>query len=139
MLNTVPMKKTAAQLVEEASAEIVTLSPQEALDLQQKDEAVLVDIRDVRELAREGRVPGAVHAPRGMLEFWIDPESPYHRDVFAQTGKTYIFFCAAAWRSALATRDVQAMGFGPVAHIKGGFTGWRDAELPIDAPQSAQD
>ncbi|MFD0917666.1 rhodanese-like domain-containing protein [Pseudahrensia aquimaris] len=132
------MKKTAAQLVAEATAEIVTLTPQEALDLQGKGEAVLVDIRDVRELAREGKVPGAVHAPRGMLEFWIDPESPYHRDVFAQTGKTYIFFCAAAWRSALATRDVQNMGFGPVAHIEGGFTAWRDQEMPVETPQSKE-
>ena len=128
------MKKTAQQLVAEATAEITTLSPQEALDLQQKGEAILVDIRDVRELGREGKVPDAVHAPRGMLEFWVDPESPYHRDVFAQTGKTYIFFCAAAWRSALATRDLQNMGFGPVAQIEGGFKKWREDGFPVDAP-----
>ena len=131
------MKKTAAQLVEEASAQIETLSPQQAFALAEAGEAILVDIRDIRELNREGRVPGAVHAPRGMLEFWVDPESPYHRDVFAQAGKRYVFFCASAWRSALATRDLQAMGLEPVAHIEGGFNGWRDAGLPVDAPDKA--
>ena len=98
------MRKTAEQLVAEATAEITTLTAEEALELQQAGSAVLVDIRDIRELAREGKVPDAIHAPRGMLGFWVDPESPYHREEFAQTGKTYIFFCAAAWRSALATR-----------------------------------
>ena len=83
------MIKTAEQLVAEATAQIVTLKPAEALSMQQAGEAVLVDIRDIRELAREGKVPDAVHAPRGMLEFWVDPASKYHRDVFAQPGKTY--------------------------------------------------
>ncbi len=129
------MKISAKQLVADATAEITTLTPQDALAMQQAGEAIIVDIRDVRELAREGKVPDAVHAPRGMLEFWVDPASPYHRDVFAQTGKTYIFFCAAAWRSALATRDMQAMGLGPVAQIAGGFKGWRDEGMPIDAPK----
>ncbi len=133
------MKKTAAQLVEEASAVIVTLSPQEAVRQQQAGEAVLVDIRDIRELTREGRVPDAVHAPRGMLEFWVDPESPYHRTVFAQEGKRYIFFCASAWRSALATRDMQAMGLEPVAHIEGGFSAWREQGLPVDLPVTEPD
>ncbi len=128
------MRKTAEQLVAEAEAEIVTLSPQDAKALQDEGSAVLVDIRDIRELQREGRVPDAVHAPRGMLEFWVDPASPYHRDVFAQTGKTYIFFCAAAWRSALATRDLQNMGLGPVAHIEGGFNQWREQGLPVETP-----
>lgn len=130
------MKKTAAQLVAEASEEIVTLTPADALKMQQDGEAVLVDIRDIRELAKSGRVPDAVHAPRGMLEFWVDPESPYHRDVFAQQGKTYIFFCAAAWRSALATRDLQNMGLAPVAHIEGGFTKWAEDKLPVDLPKT---
>ena len=129
------MKKTAEQLVAEASAEIVTVTPQDALAMQTAGEAVLVDIRDIRELGREGKVPDAVHAPRGMLEFWVDPESKYHRDVFAQTGKTYIFFCAAAWRSALATRDMQNMGLAPVAHIEGGFANWRESGLPVTAPE----
>ena len=128
------MKKTAAQMVEEATAEIVTLKPSDALAMQQAGEAVIVDIRDIRELGKMGKVPGAVHAPRGMLEFWVDPESPYHRDVFAQSGKTYIFFCAAAWRSALATRDMQNMGLGPVAHIEGGFAQWQEEGMPIEEP-----
>jgi len=129
------MRKTAAQLVEEASSEIVTITPEDALELQQSGQAILVDIRDVRELGREGKVPDAIHAPRGMLEFWVDPESPYHREDFAQHGKTYVFFCASAWRSALATRDVQNMGFGPVAHIEGGFKAWREKKLPLLAPE----
>ena len=128
------MKKTAEQLVAEATTEIVTLKPEEALEMQQAGEAVLVDIRDIRELGREGKVPDAVHAPRGMLEFWVDPSSKYHREVFAQSGKTYIFFCAAAWRSALATRDMQDMGLAPVAHIEGGFSNWRELGLPVIAP-----
>ena len=129
------MRKTAEQLVAEATAEITTLTAEEALELQQAGSAVLVDIRDIRELAREGKVPDAIHAPRGMLEFWVDPESPYHREEFAQTGKTYIFFCAAAWRSALATRDLQSMGFGPVAHIEGGYKNWREKGMPILEPE----
>ena len=94
-----------------------------------------MDIRDIRELGRLGKVPDAVHAPRGMLEFWVDPQSKYHRDVFAQEGKTYIFFCAAAWRSALATRDMQNMGLAPVAHIEGGFSQWCEAGMPIIEPE----
>jgi len=129
--------KRALDLVKEAEAAIDTWTPQKALDAQKAGNAVLVDIRDIRELQREGKVPGAVHAPRGMLEFWVDPQSPYHRDVFAQTDKTYVFFCAAAWRSALATRDLQAMGLSPVAHIEGGFGAWREQGMPIEAPEPA--
>ena len=86
----------------------------------------LGDIRDIRELWREGAVPGAVHAPRGMLEFWVDPESAYHREVFAN-GKRFIFFCAGGLRSALAAQSVQRMGMTPVAHIAGGFAAWKEA------------
>ncbi len=131
------MKKTAAELVAEAEAEIVTLSGADALAMQQAGEAVLVDIRDIRELKRMGKIPQAVHAPRGMLEFWVDPASPYHREEFAQQGKTYIFFCAAAWRSALATRDMQNMGLAPVAQIEGGFKKWSEDGLPVDLPEDA--
>ena len=130
--------KRALDLVKEAEAVIETLTPRAALDAQTAGTAVLVDIRDVRELKREGKVPGAVHAPRGMLEFWVDPESPYHRDVFAQPDKTYVFFCAAAWRSALATRDMQSMGLSPVAHIAGGFTAWREQGMPVEAAEPAR-
>ena len=85
-----------------------------------------MDLRDPRELKREGKIPGAFSCPRGMLEFWIDPESPYHKDVFAQD-KTFVFYCASAWRSALSARLAQEMGLQPVAHIEGGFSGWKKA------------
>lgn len=128
------MKRGYKALLEEANAAIGVVSPAEAAQLAGDDDVVLVDIRDIRELQREGRVPGAIHAPRGMLEFWVDPESPYHREVFA-SGKTFIFFCAAGWRSALATKTVQDMGLTPVKHIEGGFGAWREAGLPIDLPE----
>ncbi|WP_075996221.1 rhodanese-like domain-containing protein [Salaquimonas pukyongi] len=106
-------------LVERANREITTHEPAEAL-ARQASGAVLVDIRDIRELNREGRVEGAVHAPRGMLEFWFDPESPYHKEVFAQDSE-YILFCAAGWRSALAAKTLKDMGFENIAHVDGGF------------------
>ena len=95
------------------------------------ENTVLVDIRDVRELKREGRVPGAKHMPRGMLEFWVDPESLYYREIFG-SGKKFVFFCAGGLRSALATQQLQRMGLNPVAHIAGGFGAWRDAGGPVD-------
>jgi len=129
------LKITSKKLVEQANEEIVTVSVEDALAAQKDDTAVLIDIRDIRELVREGRVPGAVHAPRGMLEFWVDPESPYHREVFAQKDKTYLFFCAAAWRSALATKAMQDMGLSPVGHIEGGFTAWKEQGAPVELPE----
>ena len=87
-------------------------------------------LRDVRELDRDGMIPGALHAPRGMLEFWVDPASPYHRDVFAN-GKKFVFYCASGWRSALAAETLQDMGLEPVAHIEGGFTAWKEAGGPV--------
>lgn len=128
------MKKGFRALVDEANAEIEAVSPEEAAKLAESGDTVLVDIRDVRELNRDGRIPGAVHAPRGMLEFWIDPESPYHREVFS-SGKRFVFFCAAGWRSALATKTVQDMGLEPVMHIEGGFGAWKEAGLPVDRPE----
>lgn len=118
-------------MLDEALAKIETLSPADAIALQGRDDVVLVDLRDPRELDREGRVPGAVHCPRGMLEFWIDPESPYHKPVFAQD-KKFVFFCAGGWRSALSAATAQDMGLTPVAHIDGGFSAWREAGGPID-------
>jgi rhodanese-related sulfurtransferase len=94
---------------------------------------VLVDLRDIRELQRDGRVPGAFHCPRGMLEFWIDPTSPYHKPVFAQD-KRFVFFCAGGLRSALAAQTAQRMGLKPVAHIAGGFGAWKKAGGPVEAP-----
>ncbi|WP_127559710.1 rhodanese-like domain-containing protein [Nioella ostreopsis] len=118
-------------LVAEAKAVIETISPANALALAEAGEALLVDIRDVRELDREGRIPGAFHAPRGMLEFWIDPESPYHKPPLA-TDKTLVLFCASAWRSALSAKALQEMGVENVAEIDGGFTAWKKAGLPVD-------
>lgn len=118
-------------LVAEAKAVIETISPADALARAEAGEALLVDICDVRELDREGRIPGAFHAPRGMLEFWIDPESPYHKPPLA-TDKTLVLFCASAWRSALSAKALQEMGVENVAEIDGGFTAWKKAGLPVD-------
>jgi rhodanese-related sulfurtransferase len=125
----------AQQLVDEANAEIETIAAEDVVALQGDDNVVLIDIRDVRELKREGRVPGALHMPRGMLEFWVDPDSPYYRDVFG-SGKKFVFFCAGGLRSALATQQLQKMGLQPVAHIGGGFGAWRDAGGSVDKDES---
>jgi rhodanese-related sulfurtransferase len=127
------MKKGYKALLDEANAQIEAVDPKEAARLLDDENTVFVDIRDVRELNREGRMPGAIHCPRGMLEFWVDPESPYHKDVFS-SGKSFVFFCAAGWRSALATKTVQDMGLSPVKHIEGGFGAWKEAGLPIEEP-----
>ncbi len=129
------MKKTVKQMVADANSRIETLSVEDARALLDDESVTFVDIRDVRELEREGVVPGAVHAPRGMLEFWVDPESPYHKDVFAN-GNKYVFFCAAGWRSALATDTVKSMGLENVAHIDGGFSAWREAGAPVEEKSS---
>ena len=124
------MKITARQLVESANAEVTTLPVADAVALVDSPDHLFVDLRDVRELTREGTVPGAFHAPRGMLEFWVDPDSPYFKDEFA-TPKTFVFFCQSGWRSALATKAVQDMGLEPVAHVDGGFRAWVDAGGPV--------
>ncbi len=124
------MKKTVQELVDAAEAKIKTLSVEEALACLDDGDFQFVDIRDVRELDRDGMVPGAFHAPRGMLEFWIDPKSQYHKDFFA-SGKTFVFYCRSGGRSALATEAVQDMGLEPVCHIGGGFTAWLEAGYPI--------
>jgi len=121
-------------MVAQANAKIETLSPQDAVALHGREDVVLVDLRDPRELEREGKVPGAFHCPRGMLEFWIDPESPYHKPVFAQD-KRFVFFCAGGMRSALAAATASDMGLKPVAHIEGGFGKWKEAGGPIEAFQ----
>jgi len=126
--------KSAMSMVEAAKREIEEIAAAEAVKLAGRDDVVLVDIRDIRELARDGKVPGAFHAPRGMLEFWIDPESPYHKDVFAQD-KKFVFFCAGGWRSALAAQTAQRMGMKPVAHIRGGFSEWKKTGKPVDMPE----
>ena len=111
------LKKTVKQLCAEAEKEIQTITPQEAIKLKDDPGVLLVDLRDIRELQRDGRVPGALHAPRGMLEFWIDPESPYYKDVFG-SGKRFVFFCAGGLRSALATQAVQQMGLDSLMGVE---------------------
>jgi rhodanese-related sulfurtransferase len=130
-----PQKVTlgARALVAAAEKEIETLTVEQALPLHGRADVVLVDIRDIRELQRDGRVPGAFHCPRGMLEFWIDPESSYHKPVFAED-KRFVFFCAGGLRSALAAQTAQRMGLQPVAHIAGGFGAWKKAGGPVEMP-----
>jgi rhodanese-related sulfurtransferase len=131
---------TAEALVKQAKAEITEYTVDDVKAKAGDDNVVLVDIRDPRELTREGRVPGAFHCPRGMLEFWISPESPYHKDVFAQD-KEYVFFCAGGMRSALAAKQAQDMGLKPVAHMIGGFGAWKKGggEIePSDAPMASK-
>ncbi|MDB5761396.1 MAG: rhodanese-like protein [Herminiimonas sp.] len=124
------MKKGCKALVEEAEAQIRRYSVEQAQARLTDPDVQFVDIRDVRELEREGVIPGAFHAPRGMIEFWVDPDSPYFKPVFGEK-KEFIFFCAAGWRSALATRTVQDMGLTPVADIAGGFSAWKAAGAAV--------
>ncbi len=120
-------------LVEAAEREVETIPAEEAIKLAGRDDVVLVDIRDIRELQRDGRVPGAFHCPRGMLEFWIDPNGSYFKPVFGED-KKFVFFCAGGLRSALAAQIAQRMGLKPVAHIKGGFGDWKKAGGPVTPP-----
>ena len=118
------MKKGCQQLVDEAMAQVKTYSVEEAKAKLGDSNVQFIDVRDIRELEREGVIPGAYHAPRGMIEFWVDPDSPYFKPVFGEK-KEFVFFCAAGWRSALTTKTVQDMGLEPVAHIEGGFGAWK--------------
>jgi rhodanese-related sulfurtransferase len=126
------MKKGIKQLLEEANARIKTVSVEEAMQMHGKDNVVFVDIRDVRELERDGKIAGATHAPRGMLEFWVDPDSPYFRSYLNDPGKQYLLYCASAWRSALATDRLTEMGMENVAHVDGGLTGCKTAGGPVE-------
>jgi rhodanese-related sulfurtransferase len=123
---------SAKTLVETARAQIKEYTAAEAMELAKRADVVLIDIRDPRELEREGKIPGATSCPRGMLEFWIDPTSPYYKPVFGQD-KQYVFFCAGGLRSVLATKIAQDMGLKPVAHIIGGFGAWKAAGGAIEA------
>ena len=127
------LKNTASDLVAAAEQEVETLTVEDAIARHAAGhgDTVFVDLRDIRELWREGKVPGAFHSPRGMLEFWVDPQSEYHRDIFS-SGKTFVFYCRGGQRSALAAKAVQDMGLSPVAHVGGGFTAWKDAGGPSE-------
>ncbi|MEO1231337.1 MAG: rhodanese-like domain-containing protein [Myxococcota bacterium] len=124
------IQKGYAELVEAAEAEVETLSPAEAAALQTSGEAYIIDVRDVRERARGGFIPQALHMPRGMLEFWVDPASPYHKPVF-QEDRRFILHCASGWRSALAAKALKDMGLQGVAHLGGGFKAWQAEGLPV--------
>jgi rhodanese-related sulfurtransferase len=129
------MTVSAKMLVEEALSRIAELSPAEVMAERERDPGSLqlVDVRDIREIEREGRIPGAFHCPRGMLEFWIDPKSPYHKPIFAEP-KRFVFYCSLGWRSALSTDTAQRMGLANVAHIEGGFAAWKAAGGAVDFP-----
>ena len=118
-------------LVAQAKSETNAMTPQQAFDEAQTGSALLIDIRDIRELQREGQINGAFHAPRGMLEFWADPQSPYYKDVFAKSGNL-VLFCASSWRSALAAKTLQDMGMNNIFDMDGGFNAWKSAGLPIE-------
>ena len=130
-------RKGFREMVDEALTHIVTLSVDDARKLHGDPNVVFVDLRDPRELEREGVMPGAFHAPRGMLEFWIDPESPYHKPVFAEN-KKFVFFCAGGWRSALAGKTAVEMGLKDVAHIHGGFSAWKQAGAPVAQQEASK-
>jgi rhodanese-related sulfurtransferase len=121
-----PVRKGYKQLVDEANARIRTISVEEAKAKLGTDGVLFVDVRDVRELDAEGMIPGAYNAPRGMLEFWIDPDSPYARKPLIEA-RELVLYCALSWRSALATAALADMGLDNVMHIEGGFDGWKNA------------
>ena len=129
------IRRSVMAMVAEADAQVRKVEIDEALGMHGTDDVVFVDLRDIRELAKTGRIAGARHVPRGMLEFWIDPESPYHKPFFAED-RTFVFYCAGAWRSALAAKTADDMGLAPVAHLGGGIQAWIDAGGPIDPPKS---
>ncbi len=119
------------QLMAEAEAQVSHVSAAEAIELAKHEDVVIVDIRGIREVQREGRIPGSFHAPRGMLEFWVDPASPYHKPIFAED-KRFIIHCASGWRSLLATQVLTRMGLSPVYNMTGGFGAWKEAGGPVE-------
>lgn len=125
------LKISAAKLVQSARARIEEVETTDLIAMVEDPNVVIVDIRDIRERQRTGAIPGSVHAPRGMIEFWVDPESPYHKELFAQDDKSYVFHCASGWRSALTVATLQDMGFD-AAHLKDGFSSWVKNGGPVE-------
>lgn len=125
------LRRGIKELLEEAESVVTPVPADEALARHGSSDVTFVDLRDVRELDREGMIPEAVHAPRGMLEFWVDPESPYHKEVFARDDTTFLLYCQSGWRSALAAKTLHEMGMDNVEHLSGGFQAWREAGGPI--------
>ena len=116
-------KKTVKILLEEANSQIQTIPVEKAKDYLSEKDCIFIDLRDIRELKKTGKIPKSFSCPRGMLEFWIDPESPYHKEIFSQK-KKFIFYCASGWRSALSTKTANEMGLEDACHIEGGFSAW---------------
>ncbi|MCB1847256.1 MAG: rhodanese-like domain-containing protein [Halieaceae bacterium] len=129
------LKKGVARMVEEARQRIEQVDAVDAISLHTDPTVVIVDLRDVRERQREGYIPGSFHCPRGMVEFWVDPQSPYFKAIFARDAR-FVFHCASGWRSALTVATLQDMGFENCAHITHGFTSWREAGGPLEFPES---
>ena len=125
------LKISAAEMVTQARAKIEEIETPDLITMMDDPNVIIVDIRDIRERQRSGYIPGSFHAPRGMIEFWIDPESPYHKDIFAQEGKKYVFHCASGWRSALTVATLLEMGF-EAAHLKEGFSTWEKQGGPVE-------
>ena len=125
------LKKSAAQMVQESRDRIEEIETKDLISMVNDPNVVIVDIRDIRERQRTGFIPGSFHAPRGMIEFWVDPDSPYHKDIFAQEGKKYVFHCASGWRSAITVATLQDMGFD-AAHLKEGFGTWEKSGGPVE-------
>ena len=127
----ISLKTSAAEMVTQARAKIEEIETPDLITMMDDPNVIIVDIRDIRERQRSGYIPGSFHAPRGMIEFWIDPESPYHKDIFAQEGKKYVFHCASGWRSALTVATLLEMGF-EAAHLKEGFSTWEKQGGPVE-------
>ena len=127
-----PLKISVAEMVKAAKTNISEVTAKQALELYQDENIVVVDIRDIRERQKLGFIPGSYHAPRGMLEFWVDPQSPYFKEIFGQD-KRFILHCASGWRSALSAATLNEMGFD-AEHISDGFSGWLEAEGPVEKP-----
>ena len=128
------LTRSVADMVASARERIEEIETPELIEMVGDPDVVIIDIRDIRERQRTGFIPGSFHAPRGMIEFWVDPESPYHKDVFGQEGKRYILHCASGWRSALTAATLQDMGF-EAAHLKEGFSTWAEQGGPVEKPE----
>jgi rhodanese-related sulfurtransferase len=127
------LKMSSAQMVQAARARIIEVETPDLIAMLEDPGVVIVDLRDIRERQRSGFIPGSFHAPRGMIEFWIDPDSPYFKPVFGED-KTFVFHCASGWRSAITTATLQDMGF-EAAHLKEGFSTWKDHGGPVEFPE----
>ena len=129
------LTKTAAQMVTQARADIEEIDTEALIGMVDDPGVVIVDLRDIRERQRSGYIPGSVHAPRGMIEFWVDPDSPYFKDVFGQADNRYVFHCASGWRSALTVQTLKSMGF-EAAHLRDGFSDWVKRGGPVEHPEA---